>query len=127
MPKMSRAGERGSARLKFLIVIAIIGVGVYVGYSYVPIAYNAYVLKDLMQHKVDVASTQGYPAAWVGDQIKKNAIEYGLPPDAVITPSQTDNRIQVRIQFTKPIEFPGYTYQYEFDHTARSTEFLTFK
>ncbi|MEP6636918.1 MAG: hypothetical protein ABJB97_09350 [Acidobacteriota bacterium] len=127
MANQSRAGEQGSARLKFLIVMAIIGVGIYIGYSYVPIAYNAYVLKDLMQHKVDVASTQGYPATWVGDQIKKSASEYGLPPDAIITPSQQDNRIQVRIQFTQPIEFPGYTYQYEFDHTARSTEFLTFK
>ena len=26
---------------------------------------------------------------------------------------------------TRPIEFPGYTYEYEFDHTVKSTEFLT--
>jgi len=80
-----------------------------------------------MQHYVDVAVTQGYPENWVTDQLKKSEADYNVPPDAVITPSQQDNRILVRVQFTRPIQFPGYTYQYEFDHTAKSTTFLTFK
>jgi hypothetical protein len=127
MSKEERSDERGSARLKFLIVIAIIGALAYAGYLYIPIAYQAYQLKDLMQHEVDVAATQGYPATWVKDQLVKSSAEYGIPTDAVITPAQRDNRVEVRVQFTKPIEFPGYTYQYEFDYTARSTAFLTMK
>lgn len=122
-----RSGERGSARLKFIIVMAIICFGAYAGYLYIPVAYDAYLLKDLMQHKVDVAATQGYPAKWVDDQLKKSSAEFGIPPDAVIMAAPLDQRIQVRIQFTKPIEFPGYTYPYEFDHTAKSTEFLTIR
>lgn len=127
MANMPRSRERGSARLNFLIVLAIICVAAYAGYLYIPVAYNAYVFKDLMQHKVDIAAAQGYPAAWVSDQLTKSAAEYNLPPDAVFTPTLQDNRIQVRVQFTRPIEFPGFTYHYEFDHTAKSTEFLTFK
>jgi len=50
-----------------------------------------------------------------------------VPPDAVITPSQQDNRMEVRVQFTRPIELPGYTYRYEFDYTAKSTSFITVK
>jgi len=127
MSKEKRSDQRGSARLKFLIVIVIIGAVAYAGYLYVPIAFQAYQLKDVMQHDVDVAAAQGYPATWVKDQLVKGSAEYGIPPDAVITPGQRDNRVEVRVQFTKPIEFPGYTYQYEFDHTVRSTAFLTFK
>ena len=127
MATMARTGERGGSQLKFLIVMVIICVVAYAGYLYVPIAYNAYLFKDLMQHKVDVAATQGYLPSWVGDQLTKSAAEYNVPPDAVFTPSQQDNRIEVRVQFTRPIEFPGFTYNYEFDHTARSTEFLTVK
>ncbi len=37
---------------------------------------------------------------------------------------QRDNRLEVRVQFVRPIEFPGYTYNYEFDHTVKSTAFL---
>lgn len=127
MPIKSRTGERGSARLKFLIVITLICIMAYAGYLYVPVAYNAYVFKDVMQHKVDVASTQGYPPSWVSDQLSKSAAEYGVPPDAVLTPSLQDNRLQVRVQFTRPIEFLGFTYNYEFDQTVHSTEFLNFK
>ena len=127
MVDATRANERGGARLKFILVMAVIFAGSYIAYMFLPVAYNAYVLKDLMQHKVDVAATQGYPANWVNDQLKKSAAEYGIPPDAEITAGPLDQRIQCHVQFTKPIEFPGYTYQYEFDHTAKSTEFLTIK
>ncbi len=127
MNTIARTTERGSARLKFLMVIAVIGIIAYTGYVYVPVAYEAYLLKDLMQHDVDVAATQGYPASWVKDQLTKAAKEYGIPADAVIDPTQRENRMEVRVQFVRPIEFPGFTYQYNFDHTARSTAFLTFK
>jgi hypothetical protein len=122
-----RTTERGSARLKFIIVMAVIGVVAYMGYMYLPVAYQAYLFKDLMQHDVDVASSQGYPPTWVKDQLVKSAPEYGVPADAVINPTQRDNRIEVTVQFVRPIEFPGYTYQYNFDHTVKSTAFLTFK
>jgi hypothetical protein len=122
-----RTTERGSARLKFILVMAVIGVVAYMGYMYLPVAYQAYIFKDLMQHDVDVASSQGYPVSWVKDQLVKSAPEYGVPADAVITPAQRDNRIEVTVQFVRPIEFPGYTYQYNFDHTVKSTAFLTFK
>jgi hypothetical protein len=121
------SGERGGARLNFIIFIAVVIVGAYVGYQFFPVMYHAYVWKDLMQHKVDVAATQGYPATWVNDQLKKSAVEYGIPADAVIEATPQDQRIQVRVQYTKLIEFPGYAYEYEFDHTTKSTEFLVIK
>ncbi len=127
MNTTERAGERGSARLKFILVIVIIAIVAYAGYLFVPVAYQAYLFKDLMQHNVDVASTQGYDAAWVKNQLTKSGPEYDVPGDAVIMASQRDNRMEARVQFTRPIAFPGYTYNYEFDHTVKSTAFLTFK
>jgi hypothetical protein len=124
MTDFARSGERGEARLKFVIVMAILGAVAYAGYFYVPVAYNAYLYKDLMQTKVDAAAALAYSQAWVTDQLTKSGPEYDVPPDAVITPTQENDRMSVRVQFSKPIEFPGYTYVYEFDHTAQSTQFL---
>jgi len=93
----------------------------------VPVAFHAHAYKDLMQHYADVAVAQGYQPSWTGEQLAKSAAEYDVPPNAIITPAQRDNRIEVRVQFVKPIEFPGYTYNYEFDETVRSTAFLAFK
>jgi len=124
---MRRSGERGSASLKFLIVMAILVATAYAGYLYVPVAYNASVYKDLMLHYADLAAAQGYPPKWAGEQLAKSGPEYGIPEDAIITPVARDGRVEVRVQFVKVIEFPGYPYNYEFDHTAKSTAFLTFK
>ena len=124
---MQRRGERGSASLKFLIVMAIIGATAYAGYLYVPVAFYASTYKDLMQHYADVAAGQGYSPSWAGEQLARNGPEYGVPPDAIITPVARDGRIEVRVQYTKVIEFTGYPYNYEFDHTVKSTAFLTFK
>jgi hypothetical protein len=124
MTDFARSGERGGARLKFLIVMAILAAVACAGYFYVPVAYNAYLYRDLMQTKVDAAAALGYPPTWVTDQLTKSGPEYYVPPEAVITPTQENDRMQVTVQFSKEIEFPGYTYLYEFDHTAQSTQFL---
>jgi hypothetical protein len=119
--------ERGSARVKLIIFIAVIALLGYVGYLYIPVAIDAYYFKDTMQNTVNLAVTQGYDTAWVTDQLKKGGREYHVPEDAIIAPAQRDNRVEVRVQFTRPISTPVYTYNYEFDYTARSTAFLTVK
>src|SRR5688572_9973611 len=54
MMSISKSGQRGSARLKFILFMAVVILGAYAGYLFLPVAYHAYVWKDLMQHKVDV-------------------------------------------------------------------------
>jgi hypothetical protein len=127
MKQISRSSERGSARLKFILVVAIIGLMVYAGYLFIPVAYQAYLLKDLMQHDVDAAVAMGHPPSWVKDQLVRSGPDYGMPADAVITSTQQDNRIEARVQFSRPIEFPAYTYHYDFDHTVKSATFLSYK
>jgi flagellar basal body-associated protein FliL len=124
---LQKQGERGSARLKFIIVMVVLAIVAYAGYLYVPVAYDAYYFKDVMQNKVDIAATQGYEISWVTDQLVKSRAEYHVPENAIITPTQKDNRVEVRVQFTRPIQLPGYTYNYDFDYTAKSTAFLAIK
>jgi len=119
--------EQGGARLKFIIFMAVFGLILYVGYMYIPVAIDAYYFKDVMQNKVDLAAAQGFDGNWVRDQLAKSGSEYHVPPEAVISPSTKENRVIVRVQFTRPIAFPGYTWNYEFDHTAQSGAFLTVK
>ena len=127
MNTMTRRSERGGARLKFIIVVAVIAAVAYAGYQFIPIAYQAYQIKDLMQHEVDTAIALGQPTSWIRDQLVKSSPEYGIPADAIITPTQQDNRMEVRVQYTLPIEFPGFVYNYQFDHTAKSATFLSIK
>lgn len=123
-----RRSERGGARLKFLIVAAIIAGVAYEGYQFIPVFYLDYQLKDLMQHDVDTAVALGKPADWVKDQLVKSSADYSIPATAVITPQLQENRMEVRVQFARPIEWcPGFVYDYGFDHTAKSATFLSVK
>jgi hypothetical protein len=124
---MRRSNERGSARLNFLLVILVVASVGYAGYLYIPVAYDAYLFKDLMQHDADVAASNGYQPVWVSDQLKKSLAEYNIPANAVISSVAKDGRIEVRVQYSRVVPFPGYPYVYEFDDTVKSTAFLVFK
>jgi hypothetical protein len=127
MNAMTRRSERGGARLKFIVVMAIIAIVAYACYQFIPVAYQAYQIKDLMQHDVDTAVALGKPVSWIKEQLVMSSPDYGIPADAIITPMQQDNRMEVRMQYTQPIEFPGFIYNYEFDHTVKSATFLSGK
>lgn len=127
MNTVTRTSERGSARLKFIVVIAIIGLVAYAGRQFIPVLYQDYQIRDLMQHEVDTAVALGKPTSWITEQLVKSGPEYGIPADAVITPTQQESRMEVRMQYTLAIEFPGFVYNYEFDHTAKSATFLSIK
>ena len=117
--------ERGGARLKLIVFLAIFAVIMYAGYLYIPVAVDAYYYRDIMQNMVNQAAAQGSDANWVKDQLLKNGPDYHVPPDATIQASMQDKRVQARVKFTRPIVTPVYTYNYEFDYTAASTTFLT--
>ena len=117
--------QQGGARAKFIISLVLFAVVIYIGYMYIPVSVDAYYFKDEMQKKVDLAAAQGYDSGWVRDQLAKTGNEYHVPPNAAITAAQREGRLEVRVQFTRPISFPFYTYNYDFDHTATSTAFLT--
>jgi hypothetical protein len=119
--------EQGGARLNFIIFSAVFATMLYVGYMYVPVAIDAYYFKDVMQNKIDLAVAQGYDGNWVREQLAKTGPDYHVPTEAVITPTTKESRLAVRVQFTRPISFPGYTYNYEFDHTAQSTTWFNTK
>ncbi|HEX7315378.1 MAG TPA: hypothetical protein VF297_15760 [Pyrinomonadaceae bacterium] len=119
------ARQRGGARFNFVVIILIIALAAYCAYNYAPVAYNAYLYKDFMQETVNKAA---YPpiknSEWVKEQLRGAAEEYGLPDDADIRVQNENGRISAHVSYTRPIQLPGYVYEYNFDHTARSSGFI---
>jgi hypothetical protein len=118
-------GERGGARLNFLIVVAVIALAAYAAYNYVPVAYNAFLFKDFMQETVDKAAyPPGQTTAWAEAQLRAKAGEYDLPDDATFSVQKQDDHIVARVRWSRPIPMPGFIYDYDFDHTAKSSGFI---
>jgi hypothetical protein len=120
-----RAGQRGGARFNFVVIILLIALAAYSAYNYAPVAYNAYLFKDYMQETVNKAAyPPGQTADWVEQQLRAAAKEYDLPPDMRVSVQNEDGHIAARVIWTRPVQLPGYVYQYNFDHTARSSGFI---
>jgi hypothetical protein len=125
--RTDKRGERGAGTLKFMIVMAILISLAFTGYNYVPVAYNAYLFKDLMQQNVDKAAALSQSGDWVKSQLRANAAEFGVPPNAAMSTALDAGRMQVRVQFTRPIQLLVYTYEYKFDETIKSRDLSNYK
>ena len=127
----SRRNERGAGRLKLIIVLAIVALVGYMGFQYIPVAYQARTFKRLMDDKVTfTAETPTIPADQKGpaliNQLKTSGKDYGVPPDAKMSHIYQNGELQVTVQFTRQINLlPGFTYDYKFDYTAKNDTSLS--
>ncbi len=122
---LNRSGEQGGSRLSFLITLLILAVASYVAYQFVPVAYHASILKDSMQQAVDAGSATGKSPDWVRARLRSEADDHGAPPDSLINVQQREGRIEAHMHWTRSIPLPGYLYQYNFDHTVKSSSYLS--
>jgi hypothetical protein len=121
------ASERGGSRFNLLVVVVVIAAVAYAGYQYVPVAYQASQLKVFMDDTVNNAVITDKNAAWAEDQIRKNLVNYGAPPDALVTVAAREARLEAHVEYSIPVPLLVTTYIYKFDHTARSTNFMSSK
>ncbi|HEX8288771.1 MAG TPA: hypothetical protein VF556_12280 [Pyrinomonadaceae bacterium] len=131
-PAKNRAGERGSAKTKFLLMLVVLFLIGNAGLNYIPVAYEGESFKQEMQTAVVqglATPTNGAkPTDFVKQKLKRAAQENNLPSDAFVDVKQNGNSIQARVYYLKPVQvlpFGLYTYNYEFDHTATPLGFLT--
>lgn len=125
--KRDRRGERGEGGFKLIVFLAILFLAVWAGYNAIPVFYNCQNYKQEMDTTVTQAmalpSSMGNPVGWSNDRLKRVAPEYGVPEDVsiVVKPMQNANGVEAQVKFKKPIAIlPFYTYEYEFDYTART-------
>lgn len=124
-PRTRPRVERGASRLSLLIVLAVIALAGYAAYNYVPVAYHAYLYRDFMQQTVNRAAyPPGQTAEWVESQLRAAAKEYDLPPVVEVRAQNESGRMAARVRYERPVQMPGFTYQYKFEHTAHSSGFI---
>lgn len=124
-PISSRNGERGSARVKFLVIMSLVVSLAFVGYQYIPVRFQSGLYKDFAQDTVTKGAAMAKSSEWVKEQLVKSAPEYGVPANATITIEGHEGALQARVQFKRPINLLVYTYEYEFDETMKSPAWVS--
>jgi hypothetical protein len=121
MGSRSRA-QRGEGQMGCLVGLVFIAIAVFISFKLIPIKVRA---AELRQEVVDQAKAAGMR----GDDkimaaILRKAEDNHLPVTVDnVKINRTANTINVDVTYTVPVEFPGYTYQWSFNHHAENPIF----
>jgi len=111
--KRSRA-QLGDGKLGCLLWLILVGVGGLIAFKAIPVKIASSELYDFMveQAKFSTRATTGT----IENRIVRRAQELRLPVDKkAVTVTRAGDRIRMEARFTVPLEFPGYTYYWDFD------------
>ena len=127
----NRTSERGSAGVKFLIIVVVLVLAAHAGYQYVPVAYQGANFRQEMDTAVVkglAASGNMKPMDVVKAHIERAAADNELPADALIEIKPEASHIQAHVAYQKQVNmlpFGIYKYNYQFEYTAAPTGYLT--
>lgn len=119
MRRRSEAGEGQGGCLVGIILMLIAG---FVAFKLIPVKVKAAEIRSMVVDEAKSAGTHN------DDRIRKaildKAQEEGLPvTDENIRIERTGNLIRVTVEYTVPVVFPGYTYQWHIQHYAENPIF----
>ena len=112
---MQRQRQAGDGKLGCILWSLLLIAGVMVAWKAVPVKIATSELYDFMVEQAKWAGNT--PPEVLQKRIVSKANELNLPVDPkLVTAERPGDRIRMKAVFTVPLEFPGYTY--EWDATA---------
>jgi type III secretion system FlhB-like substrate exporter len=118
-----RIGERGEGNLGCVLWVAVLVIAVLMAVKMIPVKIASSQLYDFMEEQAKFAANAA--PAEIAKTIVNKAKELELPvsKDDVRVERVGDN-IRMHAEYTVPIEFPGYTYMWHFDHQVNRPIFI---
>ena len=108
----SRA-QAGDGKLGCILWLLLVGVGALIGWKTIPVKIATSELYDFMIEQAKWAGST--PPETIEKRILGKAQELKLPVDPKkVNAERYGDNIRMRATFTVPLEFPGYTYNWDF-------------
>ena len=117
---MNRDRQRGASGLKTFLTLLVLVIVVYLGFKIIPHFLNNYELQDYMITESRFATYSRKPDEQIRETIFKKAsdldIDWIKREDIKVETSQ--GRVKIYIDYTVPVELPGYTLNLNFKPVA---------
>jgi hypothetical protein len=118
-----RTGERGEGRIGFLISLALLGAGVFVGVKIIPVRVNAYEFRDFIQEECRFAATRNHDEE-IYKRIFDKAKDLRLPLDKKnLHMERTTREMIISATYEQTIDLKVTKYVFKFDHEERAPLF----
>jgi hypothetical protein len=118
-----RFGERGEGNLGCVLWLLVLGLAVLIAVKMIPVKIASSQLYDYMEEQAKFAGSASPENLAKGILGKAKELELPLGKDDLKVERVGDN-IRMHADFTVPVEFPGYTYMWHFDHEVNRPIFI---
>jgi hypothetical protein len=119
---MRRFRERGEGQFGCIVGLIILIAAGWIAFKMIPVKVKA---ADLRRTVTDSARSAGQlKDAAIRANILNKARTLELPvTNSDIKIQRANERIRVEVKYVVPVEFPGYTHQWSFEHLAENPIF----
>lgn len=119
----SRRRRAGDSKLGCAVWLLALAVVLLICWKAVPVKISSAELYDYMEEQAKFAG--GTPPEVLKKQILQKARELELPVnEKQLTVERLGDSIRMRCTYEVPLEFPGYTYIWKFDHLIKRPVFI---
>lgn len=114
--------ERGEGQMGCLFGLVLLLIGILIAYKMIPVKVKNAELRDVITDESRAAGQHRDDR--IRETIVAKAAQLQLPikPDDVKI-VRIANSITIDVNYTVPVEFPGYTYQWDFHHHTENPIF----
>jgi hypothetical protein len=110
-----KTAQRGEGNLGCILWLVLLAIGVLIAWKTIPVKIKSAEMYDFMVELTKFAAST--PPAQLEKQILVRAKELDVPLDKDNVQVEVVNeRIRIKAQYMVPVEFPGYTYEWHFNH-----------
>lgn len=127
--KNTRQSEKGSAAVKAILVLVIIGLVAHAGFNYLMVWYEAKNIKQEMSSSVErsvLDRNNTKPVAALKSSLNKMQKGSTIPVDAEILVEEKNGSPQANVRYLKKVDilpFGLYQHEFIFNHTATLAKF----
>jgi len=118
-----RSAEAGSGNLGCILWVVVLAIAVLIAWKAIPVKVRS---AELYDHMVEITKFGAHstPEEMEKDILNK-AKELDLPLDKEhVKVERIGDRVRMEASYTVPLEFPGYTYKWHFDHQVDRPLFI---
>lgn len=116
-------GQRGEARLGCILWTLALALAVLIGWKMIPVKLQSVQLYDYMIEQAKFGASASPESIKKG--ILREARRLDLPlSEKKVKVQRIGDRIRMKASYTVPVEFPGYTYEWEFNHEVDRPLFI---
>lgn len=114
MPR--RTAQRGEGNVGCIFWVLVLGLAALISWKMIPMKVSSAELSDFMVEVAQFQSAQKPP-----EELKKiiiaRASELGIQlTKENVSVVRNGDRIRITVDYTVPVDFPGYTYNWHFHH-----------